>query len=197
MRKILITIAILVVCVTAISIAWLFNGRHLSLYLDRFRTIESASIPIQSLTYDGSGTGGILVLNDLHLGLSPADSKSPEPNVGTTKENELALSFGGKVFAFGPLRSADSDKLETEPQAGDKASISIRHSALCWVIPPDFKTVRPFTWRRQLYYQLVWRKQNGTKLEVLWRYEQPFSPENNAWPPSESVYREGSTGLIR
>lgn len=196
MRKLLITIAIVVVCVAAMSIGWIFAGRQLSLFVDQFRTVESASIPIQSLTYEGSGTGGILILNDLRLGLSPADSKSPEPNVGTTKDNELALSFGGKVFAFGPLRSAESDKLETEPQAGDKASISIRHSALCWVIPPDFKTGRPFTWRRQLYYQLVWKRQSGAELEMLWRYEQPFSSEHKAWLPNESVYREGSTGLV-
>jgi hypothetical protein len=198
MRRILIAIAIVVVCVGAISISWLFNGRQLSLFVDRFGTIESASIPIQSLTYEGSGTGGTLLLNDLRLGLSPADSTSPEPNVGTTKDNELALSFGGKVFAFGPLRSADSDKLETEPQAGDKASISIRHSALCWVIPPDFKTGWPFTWRRQLYYQLVWRKQNGANLEMVWRYEQPFSRESNAWRPNEAMFTgEYSPGLVR
>lgn len=197
MRKILIAIAIIVACMAAMSMAWLFGGRQLSLFVDRFGTIESASVPIQSLTYEGSGTGGTLLLNDLHLALSPADSKSPEPNVGTTKDNELALSFGGKVFAFGPLRSPESDKLETEPQEGSKASISIRHSALGWVIPPDLKTGWPFTWRRQLYYQLVWRKQNGAKLEMLWRYEQPFSREHNAWLPNESVYREGSTGLIR
>jgi hypothetical protein len=197
MRKILITIAIVVACIAAMSVCWIFAGRQLSLFLDQFRTIESASIPIQSLSYEGSGTGGILLLNDLHLGLSPADSKSPEPNVGTTKDNELALSFGGKVFAFGPLRSAESDKLATEPKTGTEASISIRHSALCWVIPPGFKAGRPFTWNRQLYYQLVWLKRDGAKLEMLWRYEQPFSPKNNAWPPNESVFREGVTGLIR
>jgi len=197
MRKILGTLLILVALIAAVSIMWIFSGRHLSLFLDRFGTIEAASIPIQSLTYEGSGTGGILLLNDLHLGLSPADSKSPVPNVGTTKDNELALSFGGKVFAFGPLRSAESDKLATEPKTGNEASISIRHSALCWVIPPDFKAGRPFTWNRQLYYQLVWLKRDGAKLEMLWRYEQRFSPKNNAWPPNESVVREGVTGLIR
>src|SRR5207237_724982 len=127
MRKTLITIAIIAAFIAAMSILWIFAGRQLSLFVDQFRTIESASIPIQSLTYEGSGTGGTLLLNDLHSGLSPANSKSPEPNVGTTKDNELALSFGGKVFAFGPLRSAESGKLETEPQAGNKAFISIRH----------------------------------------------------------------------
>jgi hypothetical protein len=196
MRKILITIAIVVACIAAMSIWWIFSGRHLSLFLDRFGTIEAASIPIQSLTYEGSGTGGILLVNDLRLSLSPPD---PPPNIGTTKDEQLALSYGGKVFAFGPLRSAseNSEQLATAPQEGDDAAISIRHSALNWVIPPDFKTGRPFTWRRELYYRLVWLKRDGAKLEMLWRYEQPFSPKNNAWPPNESVFREGVTGLIR
>jgi hypothetical protein len=197
MRRILIALLILIVLVVTMSILWIFGGRQLSLFVDRFKTVEIASVPIKSLVYEGSGTGGTFLINDLHLSLSSLDAKSAEPNIGTTKDGQLALSFGGKVFPFALPRS-ETESLATTPPAGDDASISTRHSILSWVIPPDFKTGRPFTWRRQLYYRLVWKKQNGAKLEMLWRYEQPFSPENNAWPPNESVYPgEGSTGLIR
>src|SRR6266699_3597176 len=174
MRKILITLVILIACIAAVSATWIFRGRQVSLFLDRFGTIETASARVNSIVYEGSGTGGILHINDLALGLN--DKNGPTPNIGTTKDNQLGLA--------------------TVPPAGDDAFIRIRRSALSWPTPFDFNfmTGHSPSWKRHRYYQLVWNKPSGAKLEMLWRYEQYFYP-GDGWG-SAFMTREGFTGLI-
>ena len=197
MRRILITLLILIVLVVTMSILWMFGGRQLSMFVDQFKRIETASVPIKALVYEGSGTAGVLrINNDLGLNLTPADPKTVPPNIGTTKDGQLALSFGGKVFAFGPPKS-DAESLATAPQSGDDAGTSIQHSVLSWIEPLNFNfmTGKSPSWKRHQYYRLTWRKQNGAKLEMVWSYEQYFYPDNG-WTGG-MMTREGSTGLIR
>jgi hypothetical protein len=194
MRKILITHAILVPLVIATLATWIFGGRQLSRFLDRFGTIEMASSQIQSVVYEGSGNGGILHVNDLALSLN--DRNGPTPSVGTTKDGQLALADSRKVFAFGPPRS-EAETLAAVPPAGDAAFIEIRRSILSWPTPFEFNfmTGQSPSWKRHLYYRIHWRKPNGATLEMLWRYEQYFYP-GNGWA-SGFMIREGSTGLVR
>jgi len=194
MRKILITLAILIAFIIAFLATWIFGGRQISLFLDRFGTIETTSARIHSLAYEGNGTGGILRVND--LGLSLNDRNGPAPSIGTTKNDQLGVANGGKVFAFGPARS-EADNLAVVPPAGDDAFIEIRPSVLSWPTPFDFNfmTGHSPSWKRHLYYRLLWNKPSGSKLEMLWRYEQYFYP-SNGWA-SGFMTREGSTGLIQ
>ena len=196
MRRTLITLAILVACVIAGSVLWIFDGRQLSLFIDRFGTVETASARINSITYEGSGTGGILHVNDLALSLNAADSTCSTPNIGSTKDGQLALAAGGKVFVFGPPRS-EAENLAAVPPASDDASIAFRRSVLSWPTPFDlnFMTGHSPSWKRHLYYRVRWHKQNGSTLEMLWRYEQYFYP-GDGWA-SGFMTRERSTGLIR
>jgi hypothetical protein len=193
-RKILITLGILVAFVIAILASWIFAGRQISLFLDRFGIIEMTSARIKSIAYEGSGTGGILRVDDLALSLN--DRNGPSPNIGTTKNDQLGLADGGKVFAFGPPRLG-AENLATVPPAGDDAFIEIRRSILSWPTPFDlnFMTGQSPSWKRHLYYRLLWKKPSGAKLEMLWRYEQYFYP-GNGWA-SGFMTREGSTGLIQ
>jgi hypothetical protein len=193
-RKILITLGILVAFVIAILASWIFAGRQISLFLDRFGIIEMTSARIKSIAYEGSGTGGILRVNDLALSLN--DRNGPSPNIGTTKNDQLGLADGGKVFAFGPPRLG-AENLATVPPAGDDAFIEIRRSILSWPTPFDlnFMTGQSPSWKRHLYYRLLWKKPSGAKLEMLWRYEQYFYP-GNGWA-NGFMTREGSTGLIQ
>jgi len=194
MRKILITLAVLVAGIITILAAWIFGGRQISFFIDRFGTIEMSSARINSIKYEGNGTGGILYANDLGLRLN--DRNGPTPSVGTTKTDQLALADKGKVFAFGSVRT-EAENLATVPPAGDDASIEIRLSALSWPTPFDlnFMTGQAPSWKRHLYYRLVWKKPSGAQLEMLWRYEQYFYP-GNGWA-SGFMTREGSTGLIQ
>jgi hypothetical protein len=200
MRKLVKRFVIVIAFVVAISIAWIFGGRQLSLFLDRFGTIDTATMPITSVAYEGSGVGGILHINELWLDLSGTNPDHLSPSIGSTKDGQLALAIGGKVFAFGPTRPAsenDGDSLAAAPSASDNASVSIRCSFLSWPTPLDFNfmTGQSPSWKRHLYYRLLWKQQTGAKLEMTWRYEQYYYP-GNGWA-SGMMTREGSTGLIR
>ena len=194
MRKILITLAVLIAVVIVFLAAWIFYGHQISLFLDRFGTIEMASARINSIAYQGNGTGGIFHVNDLELSLN--DSNGPAPSTGTTKNDQLALADRGKVFAFGPVRT-EAENLTTVPPAGDDASIEIRRSILNWPTPfeVNFMTGHSPSWKRHLYYRVRWKKPSGANLEMLWRYEQFFYP-GNGWG-NGFMTREGFTGLIR
>src|SRR5260370_10394136 len=195
MRRILITLVIFVACVIAGSVILIFDGRQFSLFIERFGIFETASARINSITYEGSGTGGILRVNDLALSLNPAESTSSTPNIGSTKDGQLALAAGGKVFAFGPPQS-EAENLAAVPPASDDASIVFRRSVLSWPTPFDlnFMTGHSPSWKRHLYYQVCWQRQNGAKLEMLWRYEQYFYLGDGS--ATGFMTREGSTGLI-
>jgi hypothetical protein len=194
MRKILITLAVLIAVVIVFLATWIFYGHQISLLLDRFGTIEMTSARINSIAYQGNGTGGILHVND--LGLSLNDRNSPAVSIGTTKNDQLALADRGKVFAFGPVRT-ETENLATAPSAGDDASIEIRRSILNWPTPfeVNFMTGHTPSRKRHLYYRVRWKKPSGATLEMLWRYEQYFYP-GNGWA-SGFMTRQGATGLIR
>ena len=203
-RKVLLTLGILLICGVAILAGWIFGGRQISMFIDRFGTIEIASVPIHSVAYEGSGTGGWLTVNDVHLGL---DDKNPNIalSIGSTKDNQFALAGGGKVFALGPLKSTTEnggDYLAVVPQAADEAFLVTRRSALSWPTPFDFNFMSGHSpsWKRHMYYELRWKKPSGATLDVIWRYEQPFYGQQlvpgDGWGSGFSVH-EGSTGLIR
>lgn len=200
MRKILIKLVIVIVLAAAMSLAWIMSTRQVSLFVDRYGTIESDSGVIGSVTYEGNGTGGTLIVNDLRLNLDPADPKSEKPHVGTDKEGRLALSFGGKVFPFGPVPATtegSAEILRTTPPPEDQSSLSIRHSAISWTEPFQFNFMsgNAPSRKRHIYYHIAWKKPTGAKLDMAWRYEQHFSREND-WG-SGFMIREGETGLIR
>ena len=198
-RKVLITLGIVALTLVVLLTVWVFFGRQISVLVDRLGTIEIASVPIHAIVYEGSGTGGWLTVNDVHLSLDDANPKIAL-SIGSTKDNQFALASGGKVFPFGPLASAGEnagDRLATVPPAGDDASIAVRRSVLTWPTAFDFNfmTGQSPSWKRHMYYELRWKKSSGAKLEMLWRYEQYFYP-GNGWA-SGFMTREGSTGLIR
>jgi hypothetical protein len=194
MRKILLTLGIFIVLIVAILASWIFEGRQISLLIDRFVTIEMSSARINSIAYNGRGIGGTLRVNDLELSLN--DRNDPAPSIGTTKNDQLGLANGGKVFAFGPAQS-EAENLATEPPAGDDAFIEIRRSILSWPTPFEINVMGGHSpsWKRHLYYRLLWKKPSGVKLEMLWRYEQFFYP-GNGWASGFMTYK-GATGLIQ
>ena len=194
MRKILITLVVLIAVVIVFLATWIFYGHQISLLLDRFGTIEMTLARINSIAYQGNGTGGSLHVNDLELSLN--DGNGPAPSIGTTKNDQLAVADRGKVFAFGPVRT-EAENLATVPLAGDDASIEIRRSILNWPTPfeVNFMTGHSPSWKRHLYYRVRWKKPSGATLEMLWRYEQYFYP-GNGWA-SGFMTRQGATGLIR
>src|SRR5439155_24442580 len=98
MRKLLLIHGLLVLLVALLALL-IFGGREVSLFIDRFGTIQMASVPIHSIAYEGSGTGGWLTVNDVHLSLDDLNPRIAL-NIGSTKDNQFAVATGGKVFAL-------------------------------------------------------------------------------------------------
>src|SRR5262245_45305302 len=119
MRRTLVVLATLAIGAAAVAALWIFKGREISSLIDRYWTVENRAVAIQSIGYEGSGTGGILFINDVSLSLNDV-----RPNlslsVGSTKDNQLALATSGQVFPFGPLTST-SEHLATTLPPGDQA----------------------------------------------------------------------------
>ena len=161
MRRILILLVIVAIGVAVLAALWIFRGRELSSFIDRYWTVEVQSAPIDSIAYEGSGTGGMLIcdgvsfsLNDVTPGLSLS--------TGSTKDNQLALASSGKVFPFGPLKSVSGDtpeRLATEPPPDDQVLVTTRHSILSWPTPFDLNlmTGQSPSWKRHIYYEIVWK----------------------------------------
>ena len=129
-RKILVTLGFLVLVVVVILATWIFLGRQISLLVDRLGTIEIASVPVRSVAYEGSGAGGWLTVNDVHLSLDGANPKIVL-SIGSTKDNQFAVASGGKVFALGPLKSTaenGAEYLAVVPPIGDEAFLVTRRS---------------------------------------------------------------------
>ena len=159
MRRVLIKVAIVVALLVGMSILWIFGGRQLSLFLDRFGTVELVSAPIRSISYEGSGSGGILHVNDLALSPNSLNPLLPSLEIGTTKDDQVALSFNGQVFSLGEGRASQNDELAAAPPLRDDASIAMRRSAISWPTPFDlnFMTGHSPSWKRHLYYRLTWK----------------------------------------
>ena len=86
MRRILIVLVALAAGVATLAALWIFRGREISSFTDRYWTVESQSAPIQSIGYKGSGTGGILIVNDISLSLNDV-RPGLLLSVGSTKDN--------------------------------------------------------------------------------------------------------------
>lgn len=113
--------------------------------------------------------------------------------------NKLVLFVSGKSFPLGELAPAQESAatFTVRPENEDKASLTTRRSFLSWPTPFDFNfmTGHSPSWKRHRYYQLVWQKPSGAKLEMLWRYEQYYYA-SDGWAGG-NMTRENSTGLVR
>jgi hypothetical protein len=200
MRKLLFTLVILIVVAVGAGAAWIFKGREFSLYLDRHGPVEISSDPVTTVRYEGTGAGGILQVNSTGLSLNNAVPPLQAPSIGSTKDGKLGLASGGKVFPLGKLPAGNDDTLEalaTAPEEGDQARLVMAHSRLSWPTPfsLNFMTGASPSWKRHSYQRLIWTKPNGSKLEMLWRYEQNFD-QANGWT-SPTMMHDGETGLIK
>jgi hypothetical protein len=198
MRRILVLLVIVAAAAVGLIALWIFRGRELSSFIDRYWTVETQSVPIKSIAYEGSGTGGILRCDDVSFSLNDA-RPGLSLSIGSTKDNQFALASNGRVFAFGPLKSSTSEaaaeRLETAPPPGDRAVVVTRHSVLSWPTPFDVNLMSGHSpsWKRHTYYEILWKKSSGANLKMLWRYEQFFYP-GNGWA-NGFMTREGSTGV--
>jgi hypothetical protein len=158
--------------VVGLLIVWLTLGRRIALVVDRVRTVEDHNLPIDSMTYSSGALriGEAILLTDSDLA------------VRWDEHERLVMSTGGRDFL-----------LAREP--GDTVAFTLSHG-LSWPTPFDFNfmTGHSPSWKRHRYYRLLWTKANGSKLDLLWRYEQWFYDGLGGW--SGDMNGLNPTGLV-
>jgi len=179
---------------------WIFQGPKIAVYLDRYGIIESSSEKIASVEYHGDGAAGTLFVNRTTLFLDSVIPPAQAPTIGSTKDGKLAIAARGKVFPLGPLAPGSDDSSEllaAIPDTGDDATLMLGHSRAYWPNPfeMNFMTGVTPSWKRHTYQRLRWIKPNGSKLEMLWRYQQ-FYYTQDGWA-NPTMTQEGQTGLIK
>jgi hypothetical protein len=198
MRKILFAIAMVVALLTAISILWIFAGRHISLWLDGFGTADVKALRLSSVIYEGAVTGGAFRIGDMILPTSAPDNRPFPINIQSDAHGGFVLTKDAKAFPLGKTRDENASAgCEFAPDPGDELVLTIRRSVLSWPTLFDFNfmTGQAPSWKRHLYYRLRSKKPDGAKLQMIWRFEQYFYP-GTGWA-SGFMTHEGSTGLIK
>jgi hypothetical protein len=159
MRKILI---VLLVIIVTVSLLWICAGRHLSMFVDRFKIQNVALTPTSAVAYQGTGDGGVLIVSEHRLMLAPLN-----PHVGLTKDNQLAIASGGRVFALGPVRSSEKDALEADT-LDNAPSFREQEGYLPWI---SFDHGQALHLNRNRYYEYVGTARDGQRLRMLWSVE--------------------------
>jgi hypothetical protein len=190
MRRVLLRTAIAIVSIGALLIAWVAGARSLSLLLDRLHTVAIDSRSIVRLVV-ADASGGMLQVNDLPMSTARPDYSPYPMEMKIDPDRQFVVQTADHEIALGRV----DDSLGVKPPPGDKARFQIERSMLSWPTPLaiNFMTGHSPSWKRHLYYRLVWEKPEGGRLEMVWRYEQYFYED---WA-SGFMTRAGTTGLIR
>lgn len=188
-RRLLFRSAIGILGLVALLVVWIAGARPLSLLLDHVHTVETNSRPITQLRV-ADADHGILWVNDLPMSTAAAgDSKNPL-KMTIDGERQFILQKADRTIVLG---RADG-LFVVKPSSGDRPRLQIERSMLSWPTPLEinFMSGHSPSWKRHLYYRLIWEKSGGARLEMVWRYEQYFYED---WA-SGFMTRAGATGLI-
>ena len=196
MRRILIRGTIAIACLGALLIAWVVGGRPLSLWLDRLHTVVIDAQPVAWLDVEDADRG-MLRINNLPMTTARPDYGPFPMEMKLDPARQFVVQSGGHSIVLGRLEGppGKSHGVGIRPGPGDQVQFRIERSMLSWPTPLDinFMSGHSPSWKRHVYYRLVWEKPNGGRLEMVWRYEQYFYDD---WA-SGFMTRAGTTGLIR
>lgn len=196
MRCFLLRSALGIACLGALFIGWVAGARPLSLLLDRVHTVPMAGQPVTQLGIEEANRG-MLRINDLSMSNAMPDDRPYPMEMKVNPAGQFVIQSGGHAVVLGKVEESlgENGRHGMKPDPGDKARFQMERSMLSWPTPLDinFMTGHSPSWKRHVYYRLVWEKPDGARLEMLWRYEQYFY---DSWT-SGFMTRAGTTGLIR
>jgi hypothetical protein len=196
MRRLLLQSALWIACLGLLLIAWVAGARSLSMLLDRLHTVEIDSQPIVQLGVEDANRG-MLQVNDLPMSAATPDYSPYPMEMKVDPDRQFVVQSANHAIALGRVDDSlgGGHRPGIKPEPGDKAQFHVERSMLSWPTPFDinFMTGHSPSWKRHLYYRLVWEKPDGGRLEMVWRYEQYYY---NNWT-SGFMTRAGTTGLIR
>jgi hypothetical protein len=196
MRKFLVRLAIVLIVVGLLFLVWMIKGHGISLWLDSVGTTEVASTPLKSLTYEGSEQSGWFRYGDAILGFAGPDNKPVGLLLHREPDENYTLTIDGKSFPLGEGSvGASPDQIEFHPKPNDEL-VMVTRTGTPWptFFQMNFMTGQAPSWKRNFYHRLRWRKPNGPKLRIVWRYEQ-FYYRGNGW--TQAMMTDlGTTGVL-
>ena len=116
------------------------------------------------------------------LGLGgPGPDYRQVATISVDPQGRLALTTAdGQSFVMGvragTFHHDDEDMPAFTAEPGDTGAVVIDRSLFRWPTPFNFSFMpgTPATWRRHVYYRLSSTKASGTRLQMLWRFEQGY-----------------------
>lgn len=206
MRSIAILSGAAVAAVLLLGLVWLVMASYLSEMVDGMTTAHVASLSPSPFGWNGTWLQfgpPIGKVNENLVGRMPGidaqfrslDLTRPGPSYGSAAEivvdgeGRLVLSAGGKSFVLAartgsylPVDAGGRDMPEFAAEPGDSASLVIERSVLAWPTPFEINVVgmggTPTTWKRHVYYRLLWVKASGARPSMSWAGEQPYDAVN-------------------
>lgn len=172
----MIRMAVWLITFVALALAWLSEGRHLTLLLDRFITVRRVALPFDPLSYEGLG----FVIGGQSMTFAMTNNLIADLDLTFDSSNRVILSAGDRSFILGPRTSpvdlSRRPDFTFRPEPGDKISFSVSESLLSWHAPYELQIFGGSSprWKRYAYYRLIWKKPSGARLEMLWRYERAY-----------------------
>jgi hypothetical protein len=180
----------------ALAIACLYAGRQITSFLDRLITLPVAALPVEPIKYDGGG----FVIGQLQMTFGSTDNQRYDLALQTSPAKQVVLCARGRLFTLGPRTNpvdpSGRPEIQFVPTRGDQLSFTARRSIFGWPTPFEYNFMtRSPRWKRYVYYRLVWKKDDGSTLEMLWRYQQDYY-RPKGWEKPEMMWN-WYTGLIR
>jgi hypothetical protein len=190
MRTMLIRIGLILLVVV---IGWLAGGRQLVLLLDRFVTIRMAALPATPIRFES----GRIEIAGRPLETGGPGDRSLDLQVRTDAEHRVVLTRGPNTITLGRPGGA-AERAAIAPDEGDDVRFTLDRSAISWPTPLEmnFMTGHAPSWKRNLYFRLLWAKRSGERLRAVWRYEQWYYPSLGGWSGQDGMMNGKSTGLI-
>lgn len=172
MRRWLLRVLLIGAGLSVVLLGWVFAGRQVSQLLDRLHKVTLKSQTLGHLGIENVGFG-MLRLNDFRLSTTAPDNHPYSVEMKMEGDGQFVVRSGGHAIALG--RKENSSGGTVSLRNGDHARLQIERSFLSWPTPFEFNfmTGHSPSWRRHIYYRLIWEKAQGGRLEMLWHYEQP------------------------
>jgi hypothetical protein len=162
----LFRIAVVLAATALLVIIWLLAGDHISRAADYFLTSKPT---LKSLSYLEIGQGTFTL----------GDRKWPLPFSAVLDSQARATV---ESFTLGPVQKRWAESMVFIPEPADQVSFIRSDGLLPW--PTLFYGL--FTlgnsapkWSRHIYDRLVWKKENGAVMEIVWRDQQRLY--KNGW----------------
>lgn len=191
-----LTILTAPIAAIVVGIVWLSAGRSVTEFADRFITVD---VPVAKI--DGvENLGGEIRAAGLTLTFGGLNNLPLDLRLHCNSANMALLKSGGHSFVLGPLTippdGSGRPDFSFVPGRGDEVSLAARRSLVGWPTPFEYTImVQSPSWKRYVYYRLVWKKPSGATLIMLWRYEQDYF-KGRGWIEPLMMW-DFHTGLLR